>query len=365
MTAEFKSSASRLDGELEARIEAGKRRLAYHNSFLDDYLRGIGPRDLIVIGAPEGVGKTQLSFTIGAESAKHGRHVFMFALEAEERELEWRRKFAILAELVYRAKHPRAHEFNFDDWSFGDQEDIAAEFNDEANARLRGELATLHTLYRETHFGPTDVTRELLKIRHKAQLVIIDHLHYIDNDADDEHRATGELVKLIRDIQLSDLGKPIILVAHLRKRDQRAKKIFVDSHDFHGSGNIGKVCTQMIALQPALDIKPKHWSLAPTYFQILKGRRGGRCPLVAVMNFDLRTKLYERTYSLGRSAQGGTRWDPLKLSDNVPFWAARNGNHRPWDTSNSEPSAQASLTMPPTDDVPHASTQTRFPEGST
>lgn len=350
----FQTAPSRLEGEREARIDAGKRRMPFHNGFLDDYLRGIGPQELVVIGAPTGIGKTELALNIAAESAKRGRHAFYFALEAEKRELEWRKKFAVLAQLVYAAHHPRRHEFNFVDWSFGDQEDIAGDYDEHANAILRRDLATLHTLYRETHFGPEDVTRELLTIRNRAELIVIDHLHYIDNDNEDEHRAMGDLVKLIRDIQLQEVGKPIILVAHLRKRDQRSKKIFVEDGDFHGSGNISKICTQMIALQPAVDIKPKHWSLAPTYIQILKGRRAGRCPLVAVTNFDVRTKLYEATYSLGRSGQGGTKWEPLKPSDSIPLWAARGSNHRCWDTSNAQPDAQASLPVPPQDNVPHA-----------
>lgn len=355
MTASFHSSPSRLEGERAARIDAGRRRMPFHNGFLDDYLRGIGPNELVVIGAPTGIGKTELSLNIAAEGAKRGRHVYYFALEAEKRELEWRRKFAVIAELIYTSQHPRRHELNYVDWSFGDQEDIVGDFDEQANAIMRRELATLHTLYRETHFGPEDATRELLKIRNRAELIIIDHLHYIDNDNEDEHRAMGDLVKLIRDIQLQEVGKPIVLVAHLRKRDQRSKKIFVEEGDFHGSGNIGKVCTQMIALQPASDVKPKHWSLAPTYFQILKGRRAGRCPLVAITNFDVRTKLYQPTYSLGRSAQGGTKWDPLKPGEE-PFWARRNGHHRPWDAGNAQPNAQAQLAVPPTDNVPHSST---------
>jgi hypothetical protein len=362
MTASFQPATSRLDGELAARQEQGRRRLAYHNSFLDDYLRGIGPKDLVVIGAPEGVGKTQLAFTIGAETAKRGRHVYYFALEAEERELEWRRKFAVLSQLVYAARDPRAHEFNFDDWCFAEQEDIAAPYEERAREILERDLATLHTLYRETHFGPEDITRELLKIRNKAQLILIDHLHYIDSDGEDEHREMADLMKLLRDIQLQEVGRPIILVAHLRKRDQRVKRIFIESGDFHGSKHISNICTQLIALQPAVDIKPKHWSLAPTYLQVLKGRRGGRCPLVALTNFDVRSKSYQTDYSLGRSAQGGTKWEPLKPGDSVPFWASRGGHHRFWDPGAVEPAAQASLAMQTQpDDVPHAASgQTRF-----
>ena len=90
--------------------------------------------------------------------------------------------------------------------------------------------------------------------------------------------------------------------------------------------------------------------------QILKHRRSGKCPLVAVMNFDVRTKLYQPSYSLGRSAQGGTKWEPLKPGDSVPFWAQRGNNHRFWDAATTQPHPQAELVMPQHDDVPHAAT---------
>ena len=78
----FSRSPDRLDGELEERLAEAERALKYHHAFLDDYLRAILPADLILIGAPTGLGKTDLALNIATTNALLGKRVHYFALAA-------------------------------------------------------------------------------------------------------------------------------------------------------------------------------------------------------------------------------------------------------------------------------------------
>ena len=79
-----------------------------------------------------------------------------------------------------------------------------------------------------------------------VDLIVVDHLHYVDGDDDEnEHKSLGDTVKAIRDVSLR-IGRPIVLIAHLRKRDARAKQLVATLDDFHGSSNVVKICTQAI-----------------------------------------------------------------------------------------------------------------------
>jgi replicative DNA helicase len=96
----FEKSSTRLDGERSERRRLGARALPYHHAFLDDYLRCIMPNDLILLGAETGAGKTELARHIGAANARNGKRVYYFALEAEDKEIERRTKYAELAGLL-------------------------------------------------------------------------------------------------------------------------------------------------------------------------------------------------------------------------------------------------------------------------
>lgn len=313
----FQPMPARVRGELDERKTLASKALQYHHAFLDDCLRGILPHDLVLIGAPSGMGKTDLALNIATSNALQGFPVHYFALEAEPRELERRTKFALLSAAAHQNKHSRASDMNYPDWLLGRCEDICGEYNEQADAKIARELRHLYTFYRGTTFGPEQLARGVLEVHQSTALIVIDHLHYIDNDDENEHRALGDTVKTIRDVSLR-IGKPIILIAHLRKRDQRAKQLVATLDDFHGSSNITKICTQAIAIEHAHDVEPTKWYLAPTYFTVLKDRRAGAPRVVAVADFDRRTKSYAGRYTIGRISSG--TWEQLPLND-VPGWA--------------------------------------------
>lgn len=316
----FLSMPARLGGEREERLALGARRLYYHVPFLDDVLRGIFPHDLILIGAPSGHGKTELVNSIATANALKERRVAVFALEAEPRELERRAKFGWISTEAHLRRIPRRGELNYTDWLAGECEDIVGELDREADRWFLSSLSTLRTFYRGQSFDADDLAKAIEREHRVCDLIIVDHLHYIDvDDSKGEASAYGEVVKTIRDVSLR-VGRPVILVAHLRKRDPRMKQLVAQLDDFHGSSNISKICTQAITIERANVVEAKSWYLAPTFVSVLKDRRSGAPPFVALTEFDRRTKRYADTYTLGRLTKGGTDWEELKPNDR-PGWA--------------------------------------------
>lgn len=315
----FETMPSRLVGELGDRLERASRKLSYFVAFLDDYLRGILPNDLVLLGAPSGMGKTDLALSIAASNADAGRNVHYFGLEAEPRELERRTKYSILVRMLYEAKHPFRERMNYADWLLGGLEDVCADYNRSADQRVLERLSRLRTYYRGARFTAEDLQRNILAIYKESALIVVDHLHYIDSDNEDEHRALGDSVKTIRDVSLR-IGVPILLVAHLRKRDARTKQLVADLDDFHGSSNITKISTQVIAIERAQGIESDRWWKSPTFMSVVKDRRLGKPALVALVDYDLRSKGYANTYTLGRTH--GAEWTQITVGD-VPGWARR------------------------------------------
>lgn len=324
----FESMGARLVDERTDRIARASKRLKFYVPFLDDYLRGILPNDLVLIGAPSGVGKTDLALGIACSNAFQKRRVHYFALEAEPRELERRTKYALVSKRAYRDHHPQRQSLNYTDWLLGDLEYIVGPYNHEADAQVMDLLGGMQTYYRGARFTSSHLDKAIQAIHQRSELIVIDHLHYIDSDDDDknEHRALGDTVKTIRDISLR-IGVPIILVAHMRKRDQRARQLVADLDDFHGSSNVTKISTQVIAIEPARGVESPKWFLSPTYMTIPKDRRSGRCRNVAVTYFDHRTRGYSDTYSLGVAK--AAEWEQIGDGD-VPSWAKR---HRRMETA--------------------------------
>lgn len=316
----FEQAPARLEGEADARVELGGRELSYHHAFLDDVLRAISPHDMVLIGADTGAGKTDLVTAIARDNARRGKRVFYFALEAEPREIERRIKFSILSENALRSNVPGAQDLNFSDWYRGKCEHIVGRFNAQADAYIAEKLATLHTYYRGSRFDYEDLRKLFLAVQDRADIAVVDHLQYIDLPEDsDENRGYKRTVQMIRDLVLG-AGKPVILVAHLRKRDTRARRIVPDIEDFHGSSDIIKVCTRAIMLAPARSMPSPNPYIANTFIHVPKDRVGGATGLVALCEYHRGLRSYSTKYRLGRPSANGQEWEELEPGA-VPRWA--------------------------------------------
>lgn len=341
---EFRTVPQRLQGELERRLKLAAQGLNYHHSLLDDFFRTILPHDLVLVGAGPGVGKTQLAWSIAVSSARAERRVRYFALEAEPDELERRLKYAMLVDEARRRQLPGAMHLDFVDWLLGNCEDVCGPLNAYVDQKMAAELETLHTLYRGRQFDADNLAEKVIEYADETDLFVIDHLHYVDGrDNEDENRAVADLIKTIRDLGLR-VGKPFIIVAHLRKKegDARAQRLVPILDDFHGSSNLGKVVTHAVVMERAEGIEAPAWYLSPTFFAMRKDRRQGASRLIGMIYFNSLTRTFADHYTLGRIK--GNQWKEL-FPHEVPRWAKR---HEPIEhVPGGHPNAPGSDTPPP------------------
>ncbi len=327
-TDSFDTSANRITNEEKDRAAEAGKILPFGISFLDDALGGIFPKDLIMIGARSGAGKTDLAKSIARHNAENGKHVHAFFLEAEGKEIERRIKYQMLADM-YFAEYPPGQRppglprISYKLWRMNKlQDELDKPFGKIADELIREKLKTLHTYYREKSvFGIREMEREILRIHEEADLILLDHLHYVDLEGDDENREMTKLVSKLNDISLGR-GKPIIVVAHINKA---AGQVLVPGmNDFHGSSNITKVARTGIMLAPAKNsvmALDKEARGTPTFMRIVKCRIDGSVLYnTAVSYFDTDNNTYCDKYSIGHLNFPGTKWEVEKEH---PYWAER------------------------------------------
>jgi hypothetical protein len=318
----FAAAEKRLEVERKHRGDQRGGWLTFGVPFLDLALGGIVPNDLILIGAKTGVGKTALASWVAQVNAFSGKRVHYFALEAEPMEIERRIKYGLLAKLVRKRVSGDHEDMNFLDWYMFRLEHKCAQFEDEVNATIAQNFSTLFTYYRQADFYAEHFEQLVDSVAHETDLIILDHLHYVDSDEPSENRAYKTIVKKIRDVSLR-IGKPIIVVAHLRKSERRGASLVPGIEDFHGTSDVPKMATKAIMLAPAFNQESGDKCLWPTYIYPAKCRfEGSRTRYVSLCNFDVRTGGYESAFTLGRPSVDGLEWNPTDPND-WPDWAKR------------------------------------------
>lgn len=308
--------------------EADDRRTARENlrpigiSFLDDALIGIGPGDMVLLGAPSGIGKTQLCCNIAKANIDAGRKVHFMALEADEFEIERRIKFQIIAReyfaMPYQDRPRLDGRLEFDRWRMGDFLLPLGQLEINAMKEFDEKYRNLFLLYKGDKFGVSELIESVVGNADKSDLFIIDHAHYFDFDDDNENRAMKQLAKTVRHLAI-DQGRPIILVAHLRKRDRHNPELVPGLDEFHGSSDLGKIATRVITLAQGEITEKGNYE---TFFRVPKNRlNGGSKFYIARMVFNPQRGNYEQEYRLGPAnltRESGFQDIP---SHNVPQWA--------------------------------------------
>jgi replicative DNA helicase len=336
------ASSVRTTEERQERIDQQGKLLSYGISYLDEVTGGIPQNELIVVGAKTGVGKTQLITQIAATNAKQGKRVALFALEAEKYEIERRIKFGILSRRyrvgVNRGEITNPQPLDYRSWRQGKYEDIFGKWDETVNRMIAKDYATLNTIYRSGgNYSMKELERDITRLATNTDLIIVDHLHYIDIDGDNENHEVTEIMKNLRDLAIM-LGKPIVLVAHMRKTmgGKKNAPLVPDLEDFHGASNITKIATTCIILAPCYDaeftgIRPDSFyddpatkqsvtsTLWPTYIRVAKFRLDGAITRhTAVAFFDSALGAYREEYAVGRLVANDCHWEPEKYH---PYWA--------------------------------------------
>ncbi len=319
----FKPFAERIAVERADRLARAPSVLSFGVPFLDFALGGIFANDLILLGALSGAGKTELGTLISEANVLQKKRVHYFALEAEEGEIERRIKYkrVVSAVLDTPGGMRQIGRLNYLDWYRGRLDGLTGGSEDILDGLLAREYSTLNTFYRVKDFTGEQMERTILAIQDQTDLIVLDHLHYIDTDDANENRAYKLIVKRLRDVALN-IGKPVILVVHIRKADRKMKRLVPTIEDFHGTSDVPKIATKAIMLAPAFD-QPQPtgtpW-LWPTYIAPVKCRQDGqRARFTALVNFDARAAKYESDFVLGKLNIMGDKFEGIEWSK-YPEW---------------------------------------------
>jgi archaellum biogenesis ATPase FlaH len=321
----FKRASDSSQPEYQARMNMPTKLLSYGVEFLDDALRGIFPDDLVLVGAPSGMGKTQLCCNIAYANLFNGKTVHYIALEAGEHEIERRLKFPLIQDAYYSdANRPRlAHKLNFPDWMMGAFKEDLKKYEEAVSAYFEKAFTGLHLLYKQDRFDVNSLIQSVTFCAADTDLIMIDHANYFDFDDENENRAIKQIAKTVRTLALEE-QKPIILVAHLRKRDRMNDELVAGLDEFHGSSDLYKIATRVVTMAPGRQTQDGTFE---TYFRIAKNRLdGGVTRFIAKEYFSPKRGGYEKgRYQLGWANQ--TRKDGFgEIDPNLyPSWARERG----------------------------------------
>lgn len=301
---------------IQTRDSTNSRCVRFGIPFLDDCLGGIYPRDLLLVGAATGVGKTALAVALALEAAAAGCEVYLLALEAEVGEVAARLYFNELGKL---AKDSR---LDYGGWWRGEWKALDRKYGDTIRAKLDPLLSKLHTMYKERgDFTPEDLTNKLEEIKAKAGMIVLDHVHVIDTDLDGENRTQARVVRTLRDVAL-DGDIPVVGVSHIRKAQVGQRRLVPDLDDLHGSSNLSKVSTGSVIFARDWEGSRDLPQLSPTFMYVPKDRRGRHSRFIARVNYDLSQGRYEKAYQLGKAEWKDRREDWRELDANqIPYWA--------------------------------------------
>lgn len=313
----FLKSAEFSFEEIETRKNARDRMLTFGVEFLDNAMLGILKNDLVLIGAGSGAGKTQLCCSIAKANIENGKRVHYIALEAEHLEIEKRIKFQIFSNHFFNdPERPKGVTLSFQEWMVGDFIDSCAKYEASAANEFMQKYSTLFVFYKADKFDVIDLIQTVLSCADETDLIILDHVHYMDYEDSSENVAIKKIAITARTLALEN-SCPIILVSHLRKKDKASRDFAPGLEEFHGSSDLYKIATKAITLAPG-NVDNGNME---TYFRIVKNRfEGSVTRYVAKTFYNPREARYEANYELGLAGQnrdeGFVRLDP----NNHPSW---------------------------------------------
>ncbi len=327
----IKATKERVRFERKGRSDNSQLPLSFGVSYLDDACGGIYKNDLILLGAKTGIGKTELATSIAMTNVLLGKRVHFFALEAEEFEIERRIKYRILSRVfheILRERMPSVN-FNYMDWYYGKLDAQVGEYEDEIDREIGEMLPTLFTFYRSYgDYTVNDFEKQFLGVQDQTDLVIIDHRHYFDHGDENELRALKGIVKKLRDTALS-VGKPVVLVAQMRKSDRFNKSQLPTLEDFQGTSDIIKICTKAIIIAPDWTADFKNDSMQ-TLMHVAKNRVDSSVSrFIGVSSFSPSRREYTLNYYTAKFGFDQEKLEYISKNQDLPKWAKRSFLYNP------------------------------------
>lgn len=328
----FRRASESILGERAYRQGLRDKLMRFGVDSIDDAMLGILPEDLILVGAPSGVGKTQLCCNIALANIGDGKKVHYIALEAAEFEIEQRLKYPLIMERYYSDPHrPRIEGLTFSGWMTGLYDDQLDVYESDAQNYFEKAYRDLFIFSKGDRFGISQLIESISYASSETDLIIVDHVHYFDFDDENENRAMKAIAKAARDLVLIH-QKPIILVAHLRKKDRGNDSLVADMDEFHGSSDLYKIASRVITFAPGSMTESGHYE---TFFRLPKNRLDGGVTRFCFRElFDPKTGGYkDATYKIGWANQSKSAGFGELDRSHYPDWAkrsyARNGGNSP------------------------------------
>lgn len=299
-------------------IFSKEKKLPFGNIFLDDAFRGgISKSDLCVIGAPTGGGKTQFAMNMARVNAQQGKRVCYIALEATDGEIEERIIWPTV-QTLYKHKTGKSLT-SFEDFHGGT---IKAEVDlvwKEAVKLYAKEFGTVRVFYKtEEDFDEVEMIKQIISASIlKADLLIIDHLHFFDYSDNEAESIKSILKKCSHYAQ--KLEMPIVMLAHLRKKNPQVKELVAGNDEFHGSSNITKIASKVITFGSGKYYEAEGAPKSETFFRVCKSRFSSDVlPFVGRMVFDYRSQIFDGGYHVGKA--NGNKFNYIP-NEEVPRWA--------------------------------------------
>ena len=297
----FLKSIEHSYSEVEQRKNLRDGILKFGIKYLDDAMVGILKNDLILIGAGSGAGKTQTCCNIALANVAMGKRVHYIALEAEFLEIERRIKYQLFAKSFFKdSARPKGVEISFQNWMLGDFINSCTFNEAEAAKEFLEKTETLFTFYKTDKFDANDLILTVMECAADTDLIILDHVHYMDYDDDNENKAVKHIAKTARTLAL-EMGKPIILVSHVRKSDRHSLTFAPGLEEFHGSSDLYKIATKAVTIGPgAISADGK----IETYFRIVKNRfEGSVTRYIGKCFYNAKEGSYDSGYEIGNAYQ--------------------------------------------------------------
>lgn len=326
----FKSVSQDADILKEATLKNGTGLINLGISYFDDAFRGITKTDIVLLGAGSGAGKSEAAFHIAFHNANIGKKVLLFALEAEKKEVELRQLYKIISKMFFDDRDKKVGKFiNYTDFYYGRLWDSLDKYYSDAVKELK-KSSNLFIRYSPTDFTLDDFIIEI-ESNDDADLIVLDHFHYLALGDEPENTAFKKAIKKIREVVL-EKEIPIILVAQLRKDYIGANgSIMPDLADFHGSSDLYKIATKGIMFASGEKVTDQTSDAVyrrPTIMKAVKNRIDGSVKTaVGLMAYDYRTNSYDDKYLIGKlewvKDENTKRNKEQFVSDvDIPRWAS-------------------------------------------
>lgn len=282
--------------------------------YLDEKLGGIARSDLILIGARSGAGKSSIANRIFSINCNQ-RKCVLFSLENFDGDL--------YSQSVYLKYKEYSSQFWITPrlWLMGKfKKDYDA--LERAEKEVKESLKSKYIITRQPEYTIQRLKDDMVKAcEDDCQLMIIDHLDYVDKDNPTESDITHmtDLMKQIRYLQ--DTYKvAVVAISHLRKPENTRTKIIIpNENEFIGSSNKAKEATIVIMFAPDDDgnVANLNDNLKRTWCCIRKNRFGGTDNKCVNLQFNRMKEEYEPGYELHSVNYLGTETKFIKKVEGV------------------------------------------------